>query len=865
MRRYQQSQLLDLITTLYEATDEIQRQFSNQNIQVVINLLGDFQDAATHISQFIENVEGDDTRTVKLLTEFHQNLYNIAMEIENADGGFVKQIKKELRMIESGIRNELKPSKIEVAFFPYKASMWDALESIWLAAKEDPQCDAYVVPIPYYDRLRNLGLGQMHYEGDQYPDYVPIVDWQTYSLEEHRPDISFIHTGYDDSNIVTSVHPDYYSRNLKKHTELLCYSPYFVAANDVEEHLCTMPGVVHSDRVFVQSDKARNDYIHAIQAYEKKNNCIGRFGKVKEKIVASGSPKFDKVINSTPDDFDLPAEWKKRIENSDGSRKSIVLYNTSIGPILKENEKYIAKLRSVFQTFRNRDDVVLWWRPHPLSEATYSTMRPLLFEEYTQLIKEFKLEGYGIYDDTADLHRALRLSSAFYGDGTSILQLYQCMKKPVMVQNEQSNELLAIGSLYDTEEHLWFLTLHMNGLFRLNKKTRSVEFIGGFANEKPLDWRVYHTIHQSGTKLYFSPHSASAIAIYDLVEATFEYVELPLPKEKKYNDQSKFGKIIECDGALYFIPLHFPGIVKLSLEDNRTEIIDEWVKPIKKMICDPERGYFSNGFYNEGTGSLVLASANANAVMEFNLKDRMTKLIALNGDISGYSDILLIDEVYWLLALDKPVLISFSIDDRKVTEFEINLKGIQSDGVWPFQKLVHYNNDLYLVPADSKQMVQFDLTNHSFSYVDHFCPASLQEGTPSESIHTGYFFVSSNATDKIYITEKQSNQFIEYDLISGSLLQESLKVTDGLRDLQNFLIERQGIKCDKANSCAFLEHPYAAPLENLLDLISQPVPEPWFDSLLEKQVELRYAEISHPDGKAGMEIYEKAKKAVLKS
>ena len=32
----------------------------------------------------------------------------------------------------------------EVVFLPYKASMWDSLESVWKAAEEDPDCVAYV-------------------------------------------------------------------------------------------------------------------------------------------------------------------------------------------------------------------------------------------------------------------------------------------------------------------------------------------------------------------------------------------------------------------------------------------------------------------------------------------------------------------------------------------------------------------------------------------------------------------------------------------------------------------------------------------------------------------------------------------------
>ena len=50
--------------------------------------------------------------------------------------------------------------------------MWDALESVWLAAKDDPQRETHVVPIPYYYKNPDGSFGQMHYEGNSYPDYV---------------------------------------------------------------------------------------------------------------------------------------------------------------------------------------------------------------------------------------------------------------------------------------------------------------------------------------------------------------------------------------------------------------------------------------------------------------------------------------------------------------------------------------------------------------------------------------------------------------------------------------------------------------------------------------------------------------------
>ena len=60
------------------------------------------------------------------------------------------------------------------------------------------------------------------------------------------------------------------------------------------------------------------------------------------------------------------------------------------------------KIKDTIEFFAGRDDVVLWWRPHPLAGGTISSMRPQLFEEYVTVVGEYKESGIGIYDDTAD-------------------------------------------------------------------------------------------------------------------------------------------------------------------------------------------------------------------------------------------------------------------------------------------------------------------------------------------------------------------------------------------------------------------------------------------------------------------------------
>ena len=93
------------------------------------------------------------------------------------------------------------------------------------------------------------------------------------------------------------------------------------------------------------------------------------------------------------------------------------------------------KMESVFECFKeNKDTVALLWRPHPLIQATIESMRPQLWEGYKKLRERYIAEGWGIYDDSADLDRAVGISDAYYGDQSSVVQLCEEAEMPVMIQ-----------------------------------------------------------------------------------------------------------------------------------------------------------------------------------------------------------------------------------------------------------------------------------------------------------------------------------------------------------------------------------------------------------------------------------------------
>lgn len=431
MRKVQKKQAEDFMALLNQVHREIKKYIENGSPAMAMELLIQCQEGALQLGELIEKTEGEDCKIISLLEQYCELVYKIHEEIAQGQPGSGNSAYKRLRrlqiQIENGIRNDTK-RQYEMVFFPYKASMWDSLESVWQAADADPECDAYVVPIPYYDRNPDGSLGTYHYEGNSLPADVPIVHYDAYSLEDRRPDAIFIHNPYDDTNYVTSIEPRFYSAELKKYTECLVYIPYYATAGGMSEGQAWCSAYANVDYIVIQSEKYRKFFHESIPD---------------EKFLALGSPKFDSVIHKCQNPPKPPKEWNlsgelfKKFESG-----KVYFYNTSIAGMLGNTENFLKKMRYVFDVFKGRDDACLLWRPHPLLESTIHSMRSAYKSHYDALKKEFKESRIGILDETPDIEAAIALSDVYIGDSmTSVISLFGVAGKPLFIFNNNINTL----------------------------------------------------------------------------------------------------------------------------------------------------------------------------------------------------------------------------------------------------------------------------------------------------------------------------------------------------------------------------------------------------------------------------------------
>ncbi len=802
MRKVQQQEILELVKTLHEAHTEVKGKVEKRQNHIAQSILADCQECAISIGNAIEAFEGEGFVTISYLEEYCQVVFQTHESLNDTnvnENRIYKNLEKQLLKVENSIKNDITLRK-EIAFFPYKASMWDSLESIYLAAKEDSNVDAYCVPIPYYDLNPDKSFGQMHYEGREYPKNIEVIDWQSYNFEERKPDVIYIHNPYDDWNRVTSIHPRFYSNKLKAATDELVYVPYFVlqeieptdeTAINGMKHFCFLPAIANADKVIVQSEKMKQIYVNE---YYKAAKAFGLTGQhldmqaLNQKFLGLGSPKFDKVKNTKKEDLEIPAEWLKIIEKPDGSWKKIIFYNTSIAALLEHNEKMLEKMKWVFHIFKeNKDEVALLWRPHPLIKSTVSSMRPWLWEEYDKLVQQYRAEGWGIYDDTADMDRAVVLSDVYYGDGSSVVQVYQQTGKPVMMQNVEAKRHMldaqGAGAVVEYNGKLWIYDFKDNGIYSVDKETFEAEL------KCWIPWRYdndgmlpeYYRCFLYNSKMILLPNKGKRICVYDIANNALKFIESSETAEtiEGFREGVMKGK-------------------KLLLLENRCRCLLEInmeTEDVKQI--DIHRGDFSElkgtvwGGIHYNNGKILFTLIEESKVFEVDIETGLVEAYDCPELESGGGGIYGNNDKIWIIPLiaDKAICWDRSSNTKKVyynfpDEYDA-LKYAPKD--FSFAITVQ-GKKVYFLPRSANMCISLNLSNDRFEIC---CKES--EERDNKNYYDKYMFFSCmcETEEGIYLFEAKTGKV--HIIKDNSLVEERnivmpLKTLEDVRELP--LVER---------------------------------------------------------------------------
>lgn len=295
-----------------------------------------------------------------------------------------------------------------MVFMPYNKSMWNCMESVYDSALEKG-LDAYVMPIPFFTFDANGDYIQ-HYDADEY-------DFDVYSYEELdkvKPKYIVLHNQYDDGNIVTSVHPDFYSNKLVNEGYHLIYIPYGIPFQKQETWMYRSNLTTLADYTFVSSEDERQA---VIDSYAE----IGV--DMSKRIICLGSPKLDAVLKER--DYVLPYEWEDKI-----FQKRVCLLCNSLSAFVNNPLGSIETYRDIIAQNKENGRVT-WYRPHPLLANAILTMRPEYLGAYFNFIDDISKEC--IIDETSEIERAIDYADEMISDPSSVIEMWKVTKKPYKI------------------------------------------------------------------------------------------------------------------------------------------------------------------------------------------------------------------------------------------------------------------------------------------------------------------------------------------------------------------------------------------------------------------------------------------------
>lgn len=753
MRKYIKKQILQEIKLLMQ-TGNILRSVSaiRKNVEV-IELLIKAQDIAVSIGNRIEEAQGQGTRAVSLLEEYCELVWKLSQTTEEWNF-YIQRMEEILKQVKSDI--EKYSEQYDILFLPYKASMWDSMESVWMAAKEDKDCQCYVMPIPYFDLDAEGKPKKIHYEASMMPSYVPITHYNDYNITEKHPEIIYIHNPYDDCNRITTVHPNFYSAELKKYTDMLVYIPYYLSTYHLPKEHALLPAYVHADRIVLQNDRMKSDIDSSIP---------------REKLVALGNPKADRIWNLEQHKEDvwenrIPASWKRIIQG-----KKVFLFNVSVTGILNHSNEAMDKIRYVLSKFQNREDAVLLWRPHPLIEITLQTMRPALYKEYMQIKEKFAASGQGILDENGDPGVAVAVADAYIGEGTSsLVNYFGVLGKPILLTDwsileettkEERSAIPTIDCFYE-KDGIYFVSRKKqveHELCRIDMTTGKVSVEANMPGKPQNDIGSlsYCDITCYQDWIVLAAYNASGVYLYNRKQGNA--IELIPKKECK---GFRFDRTIEYKGKLILLPRCYLALAECDVQTMQLEEYDL-----------ENTGFTFNNLnkpafiwaYARRENFLYMAGACEAKMLIYNLDTHEYSVKQIGNYDFGFASMVYDGEFFWLSAWKKSCIVKWEEATGNCQIYEYSLEKQENTDVL-ITNLVDNDDSLLLFYNVQQTIAELDKATGEITPVFTKESTADKEGKILGRQNTGFSFAKLLDDHKVVTFNQYDYSFYVIDRIT---------------------------------------------------------------------------------------------------
>ena len=342
---------------------------------------------------------------------------------------------------------------------------------------------------------------------------------------------------------------------------------------------------------------------------------------------------------------------------------------------------------------------------------------------------------------------------------------------------EKKFELLVSMDIQEKDGYTWFSASNRNGIYQINNKTHNVVNKYIVEDENFSEFVLYHDMEISENKIFFAPHKAKCIAVYDINKEKIQYLTLNPIAEKYhfiYNPNQKFGSVFKDGLYVYLLGYTYPAIVKIHIETLEMQYIDSWVDEVMNGVSAGDaRGYFTVGSVKTGR-KILLPLGYMCGVLELDLDTDKTRLIKLDSSLDGIGGIAGNAKDIWIIGRGKIVnkIVRWNIQNNELQEIDIPID--ENDCVVPFHAPLCYKDKVFLFPIYANYAYEIEIIDERIN-ICKLLETIIQEKNKKNDLRINTF--SPRITDgKIKFITGEKQEWYEYDLENGQI--ESCLIRD---------------------------------------------------------------------------------------
>ena len=436
--------------------EELETALSSGDTDTACSLLTSCQQLAADLGTLSENVLGEKrpstTACIASLEHYCEGIFNFyqlitALEINEHTGsdplpGHDDSANPHFFSADTHLLQELLDKVIscinanvlnrkEVLFLTTGASEWKGFAPYYKKYASDTDTEVFVVPLSLITRdiFGSFTMSEEEILDRSHPeeyagmiDPLHMADFGSYDITLHCPDTVFIQNPYDGENPVLTVPPEFYAENLRRFTDELVFVPFgetseFGENDRTDMHnlssYVTAPGIIYSDKVYVQSENIKNLYAKVLAEFAGENT--------KEvwhkKLIVKGSQEKENAKASS--------DSKKRILFCLGANELSEKIDR-LGSALQNRLRVLSSATESIEI-----SVALF----PGDRSEWKKINPVLSDMvFSMLDKACSENGWSMLrTDIRSLEETAAGFDAYYGSSSPFVPVFSLRGKPVMI------------------------------------------------------------------------------------------------------------------------------------------------------------------------------------------------------------------------------------------------------------------------------------------------------------------------------------------------------------------------------------------------------------------------------------------------